>query len=104
MVEVNLDELNLLSLLRAAEDLQQRLETYQRHAAANRFRLAVITGCHWQSCIRAAQNVEAELTRLGLELKPADPLITSWRADSGLAVEGLREWLLEADASGLWEA
>jgi hypothetical protein len=103
VAHINLDALNLLPLLGAAEDLLQRMETYQRHAAAGKFRVAPLPVSCRHDCIQARHRVEAELTHLGLELKPSLPLITQWKSDRGRAADGLREWLLEASASGLWD-
>jgi hypothetical protein len=88
---VDLDALDLSHLLEMAEALLEKLEDYQRHAAAAGFRVTMPAVLAWQASGSAAPGVEAELSRLGL---PASLPVASGAYKHLLAVDGLREWLL----------
>jgi hypothetical protein len=91
---INLDELDLSRLLGLAQSFLERLEHYQRHAAAAGFRVTEPAAVSWMRCHRAALEVEAELARLGLAAEAPAPLATDGSPDRTEAIMGLRGLLL----------
>lgn len=87
---VDLDALDTHRLVTLAESLLEKLENYQRHAAAAGFRVSVSAVRDWGQCAAAALSAEAELSRLGL---PARCPPTSGSCLAAWAVDDLREWL-----------
>jgi hypothetical protein len=100
MSQVNLDSLSLADLLAKAEVLLARSEDYQRHAEAAEYQTNLSAVVALGQIGAAGRQVEAELARLGLELNPPEPLLTSGLAST--PVLALREWLRGPAECGYW--
>jgi hypothetical protein len=111
---VDLDALDLTRLTELVWSFRDRLEDYQRRAAASGFRVTIGASALWLQCPVAAAAVEAELSRLGLGIE----LALSTTSGRGLTtvVNDLRflllqmrdweeaGWGVSVPAAGLWGA